>query len=114
MMPYPPERFDRLVEEFTAHSVAIMQAKREEYSPTEDRLQNFHEVAAFLGVRASQVALMYMMKHLQSVSQAVRSGKYEWVWTTTDGREGLKQRIADIINYAYLLAACIDEEADER
>lgn len=115
MRKYSPERFDALVQEFNKHSIDIMLAKREEYSPSEDRLQNFHEVSTFEGRRPSEVAMSYMLKHMQSLMQAVRTGEYDWCWTKENGTgEGLKQRIADVINYCYLLAACLDEENEIR
>ena len=113
-MAYSPERFDALVAEIRARSEDIMTVKRGEYSPDADRLQNFHEVAAFLGQRPSQVAMTYLLKHVQSLNDAVRRGAFDnWCWEKPGGGEGLKQRVADIINYCYLLAACIDEEVSE-
>lgn len=105
-----PERFESLQEEFVAHEARILNWKRGEYSSNEDRLQNFREVAAFMGLRPAEVALTYLMKHIQSIALAVRSGKYAWTWNT-EGGEGLKQRIADARNYLLLLAACLEEES---
>jgi predicted house-cleaning noncanonical NTP pyrophosphatase (MazG superfamily) len=107
-----PKRFEEMREEFLTHESKILDWKRGEYSPDEDRLQNFHEVAEFLEQRASKVALVWLLKHIQSIALAVRSGKYAWAWET-EGGEGLKQRIADARNYLLLLAACLDEEANQ-
>jgi hypothetical protein len=110
---YSPERFDALVEEFEDRSVGVMLSKREEYSPHSDRLQNFREIAQFQGIRPSQVAMTYLLKHIQSINEAVRSGNIpNWVWTKPDGSEGFKQRFADVLNYVLLLAACVDEEVE--
>src|SRR5690606_40201798 len=84
-MAYSPDRFDALVAEFRARSEDIMTAKRGEYSPDADRLQNFREVAAFLGQRPSQVAMTYLLKHVQSLNEAVRNGRYAWCWQREDG-----------------------------
>ena len=105
-----PERFESLQEEFVAHEARILNWKRGEYaSDDEDRLQNFRQVAEFAGMKMSEVALIWLMKHIQSIALAVRSGKYAWTWTT-EGGEGLKQRIADARNYLLLLVACLEEE----
>lgn len=104
-----PEQFESLRDEFLVHEAKIMDWKRGEYSHNEDRLQNFREVAAFMGLRPAEVALTYLMKHVQSIALAVRSGKYAWTWNT-EGGEGLKQRFADARNYLLLLAACLEEE----
>ena len=106
-----PERFEALREEFLTHEARILDWKRDEYSPHEDRLLNFREVAEFLGRTPAEVALAYMLKHIQSIALAVRTGKYAWAWET-EGGEGLKQRIADARNYLLLLAACLEEEND--
>ncbi|MFA7186517.1 MAG: hypothetical protein WC082_16570 [Victivallales bacterium] len=107
-----PEQFNELCKEFLQKEEAILNWKRSEYSSKEDRLQNFREVAEFLGQRPSEVALAYLMKHIQSIALAVRTGKYRWCWETEEG-EGLKQRIADARNYLQLLAACLEEESVE-
>lgn len=104
------DRFEELREEFLEHEARILDWKRGEYSPNEDRLQNFREVAAFLNKRPAEVALTYLMKHIQSITLAVRTGSYNWTWNT-EGGEGLKQRIVDARNYLLLLAACLEEES---
>ena len=104
------DRFEELREEFLEHEAGILEWKRGEYAPNDDRLQNFREVAALTGLRLSEVALIWLLKHIQSISLAVRNGKYTWTWET-EGGEGLKQRIADARNYLLLLAACLEEES---
>ena len=49
-----------------------------------------------------------ILEHMQSITLAVRDGKYSWTWET-EGGEGFKQRIADARNYLLLLAACLEE-----
>jgi len=105
------KHFEELRDEFLTHESKIMDYKRGEYAPNEDKLQNFREVASFTGQKLSAVALTYLMKHIQSIALAVRSGNYAWAWET-EGGEGLKQRIADARNYLLLLAACLDEEKE--
>lgn len=106
-----PEQFENMRDEFLTKEAALLYQKRDEYSDGTDCLQNFREVADFLGQRPAEVALAYLLKHIQSISLAVRTGEYVWVWNTESG-EGLKQRIADARNYLLLLAACLEVEAE--
>lgn len=107
------ERFDMLRDEFLEKEAQILYAKQDQYSSGNDALQNFREVADFLGQRPSEVALTYLMKHVQSISLAVRTRQYAWDWNTKEG-EGLKQRIVDARNYLLFLAACLEEETENR
>ena len=107
------EHFEEIREEFLEHESKILDWKRGEYSSNDDRLQNFREIATFLGQRPAEVALTYLMKHIQSIALAVRTGSYNWTWNT-EGGEGLKQRFADARNYLLLLAACLEEESQKR
>ena len=109
--PFTPARFENLVKEFQEQEAKILSHKGNEYSDQEDRLLNFREVAEFLGRSPAEVALAYLMKHVQSIALAVKTGKYAWAWET-EGGEGLKQRIADARNYLLLLAACLEAEKD--
>jgi hypothetical protein len=107
-----PQQFENLRDEFLTHEARIMDWKRREYSTKADRLQNFREVAAFVGQKQSEVALTYLMKYIQSIALAVQTGNYAWDWNT-EGGEGLKQRFADARNYLLLLAACLQEEYED-
>ena len=109
--PFTPARFENLVKEFQEQEGKILSHKGNEYSDQEDRLLNFREVAEVLGRTPAEVALSYLLKHIQSIALAVKTGKYTWAWAT-EGGEGLKQRIADARNYLLLLAACLEEAND--
>jgi len=112
-MIYSPERFEVLCEEFADHEVHLLAWKRNEYASGEDRLQNFREIADLTGASMAQVALLYLLKHVQSIKNAVISGNVKWAWEAKGG-EGTKQRIADARNYLLLLAACLDEESEAK
>jgi len=109
---YSTERFNRLVGEFALKEGKLLSYKAGEYSDGVDRIQNFREMAAIMGCTPAEVALMYMLKHVQAVTHQIKHKKYVWAWEGPQG-EGLKQRMADIRNYVLLLAACIDEEAEQ-
>jgi len=104
-----PEKFATLVNEFRERGDALLLAKRGDYSSQGDVLENFKTIAGFLGVRPSQIAVTYMLKHVQAVAVAVERGSFAWDWSGPSG-EGLKQRLLDIVNYVYLLAGCIEDE----
>ena len=106
-----PGEFKLIWEEFAAEEEAIMGWKENEYAGDEDKLLNFNQVAPLTGLRPSQVAFSYLMKHIQSIGLSIQQGNYtdKWYWED-NGREGLKQRIADARNYLILLAACIEQE----
>ncbi len=44
------ESFENLRKEFLEHEAGILEWKRGEYAPNDDRLQNFREVAALTGL----------------------------------------------------------------
>lgn len=110
-MTYQAERFNKLVKEFAEIEAIILTWKAGEYTDTVDRLKNFRQVAAFQGRTPAQVALTYLLKHVQSIALAVETGNYVWAWEK-EGGEGMKQRFADARNYLLLLAACLDEDGN--
>ena len=107
-----PQKFNDLCEEFLDKEQLIMNWKRGEYASGEDRLENFRTVGNFSGKKPSVIALIYLLKHIQSIAVAVLSGVFVWAWTK-EGGEALKQRISDARNYLLLLAACLEEESEE-
>lgn len=110
---YSAKRFEALMEMFIARERMLLGMKSKEYAGDGDRLENFHQQAAFQGVRPEEVALTHLLKHICSITKAVRERRYAWVWKTDSG-EGLKQRFTDARNYLILLAACIDEAVEAR
>lgn len=113
-----PERFtqeelNEVVQEFKEHSADLLQRKGEEYASEEDRLKNFRTVAEMMDLDPEEVCANYLLKHIQSLALSVRTGEFDWVWRDEDGDEGLKQRVADAINYLFLLAAIIENQRGE-
>ena len=112
-----PEKFEKLCSEFMEAESQLLNWKAGEYSDGIDRLQNFREIADFMGnkpvvITPAIVALIYKLKHIQSIKNAVVSGKVSCCWEN-EGKEGILQRLADDRNYGLLLAACISEESEE-
>lgn len=110
-MIYTPKQFEALAKDFLKMEEDLLTWKAGEYTDSVDRLKNFRQVAEWLGQAPAEVALCYLMKHIQSISLAVKSGRFNWAWMGEEG-EGMKQRIADARNYLLLLAACLDEHAE--
>ena len=104
------QQLQEFVAEFERAEYEVMGFKEGEYTGSANRLRNFERVADMLGLRASQVALAYLLKHIDSISYQVMSGKYTWAMVIEGSREGLKQRIVDAVNYLHLMAACLEEE----
>lgn len=110
-MSYTQENFGRLIDELWGQSGALMRSKGEEYASDADRLGNFRRIATTAGLPPERVALVLLAKHVDSLTQGVQKGA-PFVWATEDGKEGMKQRLADLINYCFLLGANL--EAAER
>lgn len=102
-------------EDMLSKESELLDIKGGEYGADFDRLLNFKEIGDFLDMRATEVCLVLLLKHIQSITLAVKSGNYHfrWYWNDTNNNDGLKQRIADARNYLLLLAACIEDEGKE-
>jgi len=109
------QEFENLREEFLSKEVELLEWKGGEYGSYCDRLLNFKEIANFVGLDGTAICLLYLLKHIQSITSSIKNNKHsdKWFWQDEKG-EGLKQRIADARNYLLLLAACIEEELEER
>ncbi len=110
------EQFENLRESFLSKEAELLERKGGEYGSYCDRLLNFKEIANFVGLDGTAICLLYLLKHIQSITSSIKNNKHsdKWFWCDEKGNEGLKQRIADARNYLLLLAACIEEELDER
>lgn len=104
------QQLQELIAEFERAEHEVMGFKEGEYTGSANRLRNFERVADMLGLKASQVALAYLLKHIDSISYQVMSGKYTWAMVIEGSREGLKQRVVDAVNYLHLMAACLEKE----
>jgi len=104
------EQFNEVVSKFRAYQDEILNLKKGEYAQGEDRLINFRSVSLLEGRRMSQVATTLLLNHIQRISSQINTGEYTWaMWS--GGKEGLKQKIVDAMNYLYLLAACVEAES---
>lgn len=77
-----------------------------DYSPNDDKLQNFKQAADFTSCNKWQALEIYLFKHLQAISNWFKSGRKQL-------NEDIKHRIRDSINYFILLEAMIVEEEQD-
>ena len=83
----------------------ILGTKGTEYIvSSEDRLKFFHDYAEQLGVDPKTVCAIFLMKHINSILNYVKTGK--------DGVEGIKGRINDARNYLLFMEALIEDTKD--
>lgn len=111
---FSSEDFRRIAEEYYGRESLLLKDKLKDYASGYDRLQNFREIADFLGFTMAEVALCYLMKHIQSIAVAVKMNQANLSWETSDGKEGLKQRIADARNYLLFIDACLEDDKRKR
>lgn len=100
------KRFEDVISEQIAHSVAVLDAKNNEYNgQTVNRFHSF-EIAANLENKTMKQALAGMMaKHTVSIYDMCDKGEFSLEkWT---------EKITDHINYLLLLKAMIVEEKEE-
>jgi len=64
-------QFRVLADEFIGEEQEIMNLKACDYTDNSDRLKNFKQVSEFLGQRPSEIALTYLMKHVQRNGEEV-------------------------------------------
>ena len=99
------DTFFKLSDEFLAECKNIQVEKGREYTvDSSDKFKNFKSIGERLGMDAKMVALVYMLKHMDSIRAYILSGK--------EGSEGLKGRCQDLVNYAIMLWAMDYEEKE--
>ena len=95
--------FDWAGKEFQKE-MKLMRVKGEEYTVSdEDKLKNFKSIAERLDTTSSQVAMVYLLKHMDSIRNYVLKG-------VEVSDESISGRIHDARNYLLLLHAIILEE----
>jgi len=81
----------------------IMLVKGEEYTVSdEDKFKNFKSIGDRMDLKAEEVALIYLLKHMDSIRNYVLNGK-----EVSD--EPIIGRIQDARNYLLLLGGIIEE-----
>lgn len=104
------EDFNKLCEE-------ILTAKGESYAREDmaaDRLGNFKRTAAYVGCDPLQVAFVFFMKHIDSLSKWITEVSRLDVLQhapSSSGGESVMSRMADIRNYIDIIEAIADERA---
>lgn len=99
------DTFFKLSDEFLTDCKNIQIEKGREYCvDSSDKFKNFKSIGERLGMDAKKVALVYMLKHMDSIRAYILSGK--------EGSEGLKGRCQDLVNYAIMLWAMDYEEKE--
>ena len=85
----------------------LMLVKGEEYTVSdEDKFKNFKSIGDRMGFRAEEVALVYLLKHMDSIRNYVLNGK-------ESSEESITGRIQDARNYLLLLGGIIEERKNE-
>ena len=98
--------FIEWAEEIQSRENKIMLLKGEEYTVSdEDKFKNFKSIADRTDSTAEKVALIYLLKHMDSIRNYVLHGK-----EASD--EPIMGRIMDARNYLLLLGGIINENGD--
>lgn len=100
------EDFEKLCERIQQDTISILVSKGAEYAGSEDRLANFKRGAMNTGVEPLTVLHVYMAKHWDSISSYVRAKQRGENPTLSEPIVG---RFYDLINYAVLAIALIEE-----
>lgn len=102
--------FEALCKEIQRDTVDILVLKGREYAGSEDRLANFRRNAALTGVEPLTILHVYMAKHWDSFSTFVRDNQKGEVGELS---EPIRGRLYDLINYAVLAIALIEDRPKE-
>lgn len=100
------KEFLEWAEKFQTEETSIMLAKGQEYTISDsDKFKNFKSLAERLKVTPELIAMVYLLKHIDSITNYVVTG-------ATSSNEPFEGRIQDARNYLLLLAG-IDKETQD-
>jgi hypothetical protein len=100
-------RYERVRDNLLATAADIEKAKRGPYTVGDlDVLRNFKAVGERVGRPPKEIALTYLLKHIDSICTIVRR-------PDVDDPEPMLTRFADVLNYVKLLFALLVEEKGE-
>jgi hypothetical protein len=96
------ERFNKIVEDQLERIRSVLVKKADEYNLEEDRLGFFKRSAAFAQETPEQALYGFLLKHLQSITDMVQSGK-EY------SKDLWHEKITDAMNYLVLLLGLLED-----
>jgi len=86
----------------------LMRVKGKEYTVSdEDKLKNFKSLGERLKCKPEFVAMIYLLKHMDSVRNFVLEG-------VESSSEPIEGRLRDIRNYCLLIGALIKEKKEQK
>ena len=96
------DEFNKIVEDQLEAIRRVLVKKADEYNLEEDRLGFFKRAAAFADETPEQALYGFLLKHLQSITDMVQSGKVypEFLWN---------EKITDTMNYLVLLRGLLKD-----
>lgn len=101
-----PKELHTLVEEDVKALLHLLKTKGEAYSGTQDCLANFKRNAERVGVTPFQIWLVYFNKHIDAITNAIKTNPQYPIEAT----ESMDGRIADAINYLFLLKGLLVDQ----
>lgn len=97
------ERAEFIQNFFENHCKKLLATKGKEYSQSqEDVNSNFKRLGSELDIPPEKVLFVYMKKHWDAITNYIKTGKVE--------SEPIEGRLADLINYAFILGSLLEEE----
>ena len=96
--------FNKFRNDFFATASKVSDSKSIEYTiSNEDKFYNFKHVAERLGITPKQALMVYVLKHVDAITNDAKTGK-------TYSDETTYQRCLDVANYMVLYAALHKED----
>jgi len=108
---YSHQKYNLLVEDTVNNLKKLSELKGGEYAGDSDRLANFRRNGAALGLPMETIWAVYAAKHWDAVMQYIvdlRTG------TNRERLESISGRLDDLIVYAVLMKAMVDEREGDR
>lgn len=102
--------FDELVQQTIKETAQLLIEKGAEYAGDVDRLVNFKRGAQHIGVTPLQIALIYTAKHFDAISTYIKKDALGEEQILSEPIEG---RLNDLVNYAILIKALIQESNED-
>lgn len=81
--------------------IAHMTSKAVDYASEEDVLADFKQESEDTGLPVEMVLYVHWAKHFHAVSRYARNGSLE--------SESIESRLTDMLGYAYLMSALVEE-----